>query len=87
MASDSDSDQAMLAFRPARQASTAAGELKMKMPPRRMGASFGPNNELVVFGGSLNHFAQSANLVSQVSRQASRPARALLLKRQTRSRR
>ena len=73
VASDSDSDHDLLAFRPARAAiSPSEAQIKLKMPARRMGASFGPNNELVVFGGSLNHYPQSRNSSRQVSRQASR---------------
>lgn len=72
-ASDSDSDQGLLAFRPARASiSPSEAQTKLKMPARRMGASFGPNNELVVFGGSLNHYPPSRNSSRQVSRQGSR---------------
>ncbi|SPO29765.1 related to MTC5 - subunit of the SEA complex [Ustilago trichophora] len=75
VASDSDSDHDLLAFRPARTAISPSGaQLKLKLPARRMGASFGPNNELVVFGGSLNQYPQSRNSSRQPSRQASRSA-------------
>ncbi|EST09428.2 WD40 repeat [Kalmanozyma brasiliensis GHG001] len=73
MASDSDSEHGLISFRPARQAA-GADTVKLKMPARRMGATFGPNNELVVFGGSLNHYAQSQQSSRQPSRQASRQA-------------
>jgi WD40 repeat protein len=74
-ASDTDSDTGILAFRPARTAIGSGAELiKLKMPARRMGASFGPNNELVVFGGSLNQYPQSRDSSRQVSRQGSRSA-------------
>ncbi|CDW99111.1 hypothetical protein [Sporisorium scitamineum] len=73
--SESDSDHALMSFRPARKSIVSAGgSLKLKMPARRMGASFGPNNELVVFGGSLNHFPQSRDSSRQDSRQVSRQA-------------
>ncbi|KAJ1022242.1 hypothetical protein NDA13_005156 [Ustilago tritici] len=71
--SDSDSEHELLAFRPARMAiSPSEAQVKLKMPARRMGASFGPNNELVVFGGSLTHYRQSRNSSRQTSRQVSR---------------
>lgn len=71
--SDTDSEHELLAFRPARTAiSPDEAQIKLKMPARRMGASFGPNNELVVFGGSLNHYPQSRNSSRQTSRQVSR---------------
>ncbi|GAC96077.1 hypothetical protein PHSY_003656 [Pseudozyma hubeiensis SY62] len=74
IATDSDSDPEPLAFRPARSMSIKAEQILpgLKIPPRRMGASFGPNNELVVFGGSLNLYAQSRVSSRQASRQASR---------------
>ncbi|TKY88794.1 hypothetical protein EX895_002425 [Sporisorium graminicola] len=74
--SDSDADQGLITFRPSRKAARSGAEpqLKLKMPARRMGASFGPNNELMVFGGSLNHYVQSRNSSRQASQQASRQA-------------
>lgn len=75
VASDTDSDHGLLTFRPARMAiSPGEAQVKLKMPARRMGASFGPNNELVVFGGSLNLHPQSRGSSRQVSRQGSRSA-------------
>ena len=73
---DTNSDHGLMSFRPARKATIAPGsaQLKLKMPPRKMGASFGPNNELVVFGGTLNHYPQSRDSSRQVSRQISRQA-------------
>ncbi|SNX82027.1 related to MTC5 - subunit of the SEA complex [Melanopsichium pennsylvanicum] len=73
---DSDSDHGMLAFRPARTTiSPGEAQMKLKMSARRMGASFGPNHQLVVFGGSLNHYPQSSrNSSRHHSRQASRSA-------------
>ncbi|SJX64930.1 related to MTC5-subunit of the SEA complex [Sporisorium reilianum f. sp. reilianum] len=67
--SGSDQEQRLTSFRPARRLRVSS--LKLKMPARRMGASFGPNNELVVFGGSLNHYAQSRDSSRQASRSAS----------------
>lgn len=73
--SDSDSDQGLLAFRPERKAIISSEiQIELKMPARRMGASFGPNNELVVFGGSPAHYLRSCGSSRQPSTHASRSA-------------
>lgn len=74
IASDSESNHEPFAFRPARSKSLMADKTLpgLKIPPRKMGATFGPNNELVVFGGTPNLYAQSRNSSRQASRQTSR---------------
>ncbi|PWZ01935.1 WD40 repeat-like protein [Testicularia cyperi] len=70
--STTESEDELPVFRPAR-ANAGKPKVKTAIPPRRMGASFGPNNELVVFGGVLLRSDSRASS-QQGSRVASRAA-------------